>query len=134
MKPQPQKGDLDRRAVLLGLAGAAALVGSKGSSVLAQEAQGVERKIIREFPSMIPGFTKVRLREVTFQTGASSKRAMPNPMICECTLGSLEVIQDDKTFTANVGDTWTCNTGTVEGNLNKGSTPAIMRVFDLLPA
>jgi quercetin dioxygenase-like cupin family protein len=127
--------DLDRRAVLmLGVAGASALVLGKGSSVLAAEEKGVERKVFKEIDSMVPGFSKVRLRAVTYQPGANSKATMKNPMICECTQGTLEVTQDDKTWTAKKGDIWTCKVGMVEANANKGKTVATMRVFDLLSA
>jgi quercetin dioxygenase-like cupin family protein len=127
--------DLDRRAVLmLGLAGASALVLGKDSSVLAAEEKGVERKVFKEIDSMVPGFSKVRLRAVTYQPGANSKATMKNPMICECTQGTLEVTQDDKTWTAKKGDIWTCKVGMVEANANKGKTVATMRVFDLLSA
>jgi hypothetical protein len=127
--------DLDRRTVLmLGVAGASALVLGKGSSVLAAEEKGVERKVFKEIDSMVPGFSKVRLRAVTYQPGANSKATMKNPMICECTQGTLEVTQDDKTWTAKKGDIWTCKVGMVEANANKGKTVATMRVFDLLSA
>jgi hypothetical protein len=127
--------DLDRRAVLmLGVAGASALVLGKGSSVLAAEEKGVERKVFKEIDSMVPGFSKVRLRAVTYQPGANSKATMKNPMICECTQGTLEVTQDDKTWTAKKGDIWTCKVGMVEANATKGKTVATMRVFDLLSA
>ena len=127
--------DLDRRAVLmLGVAGASALVLGKGSSVLAAEEKGVERKVFKEIDSMVPGFSKVRLRAVTYQPGANSKATMKNPMICECTQGTLEVTHDDKTWTAKKGDIWTCKVGMVEANANKGKTVATMRVFDLLSA
>jgi quercetin dioxygenase-like cupin family protein len=126
---------LDRRAVLmLGLAGASALVFGEKGSVLAAEDEGVERKVFKEIDSMVPGFPKVRLRAVTYQPGASSKVTMKNPMICECTEGSLEITQDDKKWTAKKGDIWTCKVGMVEANANKGKTVATMRVFDLLPA
>jgi quercetin dioxygenase-like cupin family protein len=129
------KVELDRRAVLmLGLAGASALVLGKGTGVLAAEEKGVERKVFKEGESMIPGFPKVRLRAVTYQPGASSKLTMKNPMICECTQGTLEVTQDGKMWTAKTGDIWTCREGTVEENANKGKAVATMRVFDLLPA
>jgi len=132
-KRQSGKVDLDRRELLLlGLAGASALVLGKGSSVLAAEEKGVERKVFKEIDSMVPGFSKVRLRAVTYQPGANSKVTMKNPMICECTQGTLEVTQDDKTWTAKKGDIWTCKVGMVEANANKGKTVATMRVFDLL--
>jgi hypothetical protein len=134
-KQQSGKVDLDRRELLmLGLAGASALVLGKGSSVLAAEEKGVERKVFKEGESMIPGFPKVRLRAVTYQPGANTKATMKNPMICECTRGTLEVTQDAKTWTAKTGDIWTCKEGMVEENANKGKTVATMRVFDLLPA
>lgn len=134
-KQQSGKVDLDRRAVLmLGLVGASALALGKASSVLAAEEKGVERKVFKESESMIPSFPKVRLRAVTYQPGASSKATMKNPMICECTQGTLEVTQDGKTWTAKKGDIWTCKEGMVEANANKGKTVATMRVFDLLPA
>jgi hypothetical protein len=134
-KQQSGKIDLDRRELLmLGLAGASALVLGKGSSVLAAEEKGVERKVFKDSESMIPGFPKVRLRAVTYQPGANSKVTMKNPMICECTRGTLQVTQDGKTWTAKTGDIWTCKEGMVEENVNKGKTVATMRVFDLLPA
>lgn len=83
---------------------------------------------------MIPGFPKVQLREFTYQPGASSKAKMQNAMVCQCTQGTLEVSQDDKTFTAKTGDIWTCKVGMIEGNVNKGTTPATMRLIDLLTA
>ena len=137
-KQKGGKGDLDRRAVLmLGLAGASALVLGEGSSVLAGEAKGPERtvKVIKEAESMIPGFPKVRLREVTWEPGAKGEeRKMPNPMVCECSLGSFESTVDGKTVTRKKGDVWTCKTGQVISDVNKEKTTAIMRIFDLLPA
>ena len=134
-KRKSGKEQLDRRELLmLGLAGASMLVLGKGTSVLAAEEKGVERKVFKEGESMIPGFPKVRLRAVTYQTGANTKATMKNPMICECTQGTLEVTQDGKTWTAKTGDIWTCREGMVEETTNKGKAVATMRVFDLLPA
>jgi quercetin dioxygenase-like cupin family protein len=53
-------------------------------------------------------------------------------MVCQCTQGTLEVSQDDKTWTAKTGDIWTCKVGMIEADANKGNTPATMRVIDLL--
>jgi quercetin dioxygenase-like cupin family protein len=129
------KFNLDRRNLLaLCVAGASTLLMGKGSGVLAAEEKGVERKVFKERESMIPGFPKVRLREITYEPGASSKATMKNPMICECTRGTLEVTQDGKKWTAKTGDIWTCKEGMVEANANKGKAVATMRVFDLLPA
>lgn len=131
--------NIKRRGVMFaGLAGASALLVGKGGSAYAQpiEEKGkLERKELKKpAESMIPGFPKVRLREITYQAGASSKAKMQNAMICECTQGTLQVMQDDMTFTAKTGDIWTCKVGMIEANANKGNTPATMRVFDLLSA
>ena len=132
---QSDKANLDRRAVLMaGLAGASALVFGGNSNLFAAEDKGVERKTGKQVDSMIPGFPKVGQREITLQPGASTKATMKNPMICECSQGSLEVMQDDKKFTANKGHVWTCKEGMVEETSNKGKTAATMRIFDLLPA
>jgi co-chaperonin GroES (HSP10) len=135
MNQQLEQTDVDRRAILLlGLAGASALILGAGDRVIAGEATGMDMKVIKEATSMIPGFPKVRLREATYQPGGRSKNTMQNPMVCECSQGSLEVTQDGKTFAVQQGDIWTCDKDTVEENVNKGSTVAVMRVFDLLPA
>jgi quercetin dioxygenase-like cupin family protein len=127
---------MDRRAILmLGLAGASSLLLGKTSSLMAAEEKGIERKTLKEFETMIPGFKTVRLRESTFQPGASTPvRTMSNAMICECTLGSFEITNDGRTFTANKGDMWTCRKDGTEGAMNKGTSEAIMRIIDLLPA
>jgi hypothetical protein len=135
MKRQSDGTDLNRRAVLMaGLAGASALVFGSNSNLFAAEDKGVERKTGKQVDSMIPGFPKVGQREITVQPGASTKATMKNPMICECSQGSLEVVQDGKKFTANKGHVWTCKEGLVEETSNKGKTAATMRIFDLLPA
>lgn len=130
--------NMKRRGVMFaGLAGVSALLVGRGGSAYAQpiEEKGkVERKGLKPVNSMIPGYPKVRLREVTYQSGASTKAKMQNAMVCQCTQGTLEVSQDDKTFTAKTGDIWTCKVGMIEANANKGNTPATMRVIDLLTA
>ena len=124
---------VDRRAILsLGLAGASALVFGTKRSLFAADDKGVERKTGKPVDSMIPGFPKVGLREITLQPGASTKATMKNPMICECSQGTLEIVQDGKKFTANKGAVWTCREGLVEETSNKGKTLATMRIFDLL--
>ena len=136
--PKVKRNELkmDRRAILmLGLSGASSLVLGKASGVLAADDEGVARKTINEFETMIPGFKKIRVRESTFQAGASVPvRNMSNAMICECTLGSLDITNDGRTFTANKGDMWTCRKDGTEGATNKGNREAIMRIIDLLPA
>jgi quercetin dioxygenase-like cupin family protein len=127
---------LDRRELLmLGLAGASSLVLGNASSVLAAEKKGKETKIIKQAESFIPGFAKLRLREVTWQPGGmEGERPMPNAMVCECTAGSFETTVDGKTIVRKKGDIWTCKPGQVISDVNKGKTVAVMRIFDLLPA
>lgn len=131
--------NMKRRGVMVaGLVGASALILGEGSSVLAQEMKKPERKVkvIKEAESMIPGFPKVQLREVTWEPGAASEgaRKMPNAMVCECTQGSFEATVDGKTITRTKGDLWTCKPGQMISDINKGKTIAVMRIIDLLPA
>ena len=127
-----------REVMIAGLGGASAFFGGTSAVAWAQsiESKGqIDRKSMEPVPSMIPGIAKVRVREVTFQPGASSTAKMQDAMICECTQGALEITQDnDKPFVAKTGHMWTCNVGTIEISANKGSTPATMRVIDLMKA
>jgi quercetin dioxygenase-like cupin family protein len=127
--------NVKRRTIVIGgLAGASALLAMNGQSMAQPiEKKGkVDRKEQKPVDSMIPGFQKVRLREMTYAPGASGKAKMQNAMICECTQGSLDVTADDKKFNFKKGDIWTCSAGMIETVSNSGSTPATMRVFDLL--
>jgi quercetin dioxygenase-like cupin family protein len=97
---------------------------------------GVERKVLKEVDSNIPGYAKIRVRDVIFQPGSSTPMmTMENDMVCETTEGTLEATKDGQTFTAPKGTiTWTCRKGGTELTANKGSTVAVMHVIDLLPA
>jgi hypothetical protein len=55
---------------------------------------------------------------------------MPNDMVCHVPDGELQVME----FLAKKGDVWTCKKGIGEDLENVGSTVAIMRIIDLLPA
>src|SRR5207237_6014237 len=100
-KKQLNESRMDRRAILmLGLAGASSFRLGKAGSLFAADDEGIERKTLKEFETMIPGFKKIRVRESTFQAGASVPvRNMSNAMICECSLGSLEITNDDRQMT-----------------------------------
>lgn len=128
-----------RSALAFGLAGATALTTAIGREAGAAEgettiAKGVVVRKLGEGPAMIPGYSKVVLRDVVVQPGASSppNNAMKNPMVCHITEGELRVVQDGNEFTAAKNHVWTCNTGTVEQVFNKGSVEATMRITDLL--
>ncbi len=129
-------GEKRREVMIAGLASASAFFAGASGTVWAQsiESRGkIDRKSMEPVASMIPGIAKVRVREQTYQPGASSKAKMQNAMICECTQGTLEIAQDDgKPFVAKTGHMWTCDVGTIESTANKGSTPATMRVIDLM--
>ena len=135
MKGKKEKVGLDRRTVLLTLAGSTALIAGKATRTLAQvhEQKGLDVKTMKETESMIQGYGKLRLREATWQPGGSSKITMQNHMVCELARGSLEETIDGKKVTWQTGDIWTCKPGQVIESANKGQTTATMRIFDLLP-
>ncbi len=130
--------DFARRDLLrLGLAGASVLVLGSVHTGHAGEMQmpGVERKVLKEVDSNIPGYAKIRVRDVIFQPNSSTPMmTMENDMVCETTEGTLEATKDGQTFTAPKGTVWTCRKGGTELTANKGQTVAVMHVIDLLPA
>ena len=115
--------------------GASVLILGSGHSGHAGDMPGVERKVLKEVDSNIPGYAKIRVRDVIFQPGSSTPTmTMDNDMVCETTEGTLEVTKDGEVFTAPKGTLWTCRKGGTELTANKGQTVAIMHVIDLLPA
>lgn len=135
---------IDRRSALaFGLAGLSGLVISEqaaaqtyGSSDGKEVGPGVRQVDLGERESLIRAYGKVRLRDIVLQPGAKTpNNMMMNDMLCHMTEGELAVMQNDKQFTVKKGDVWTCAKGiTTEGTQNKGSTVAIMRIIDLIPA
>lgn len=117
----------------LARANAQGVPGAGGTRPPSQE--GVSRADLDQGPSTIPGYKQVTLSDVTVQPGKKfGPNKMMNPMVCHILDGELEVTQDPgKTFTAKKNHVWTCNTGIMEGGINKGTTPAIMRITQLLP-
>lgn len=133
--------NVDRRsALVVGLAGASALLFSAPQAVLAADtkevAPGVTLKVLKKMPSDIPGFANIQWREITWQPGAKlGPITMKNVMICEISGGTLEqAIEGMETKTLQPGDTYLCHVGMVETDTNKGTTPTTMRVIDLLTA
>lgn len=133
--------NVDRRtALVVGLAGASALLFSAPQAVLAADtkevAPGVTLKVLKKMPSDIPGFANIQWREITWQPGAKlGPITMKNVMICEISGGTLEqTIEGMETKTLQPGDTYLCHVGMVETDTNKGTTPTTMRVIDLLTA
>ena len=133
--------DVNRRtALVVGLAGASALLWRLPPAAMAAEAKeiapGVMLKVISQMLSDIPGFAKVQWREITWQPGAKlGPITMKNAMICEIAGGTLEqTIEGMGMKTLNPGDTYLCHVGMVETDINNGTTPTTMRVIDLLTA
>ena len=135
---------IDRRSALaFGLAGISGLVISEqaaaqtyGPSDGKEVGPGVRQVDLGERDSLIRAYGKVRLRDIVLQPGAKTPdNMMMNDMLCHMTEGELAVVQNAKSFTVKKGDVWTCAKGiTTEGTQNKGSTVAIMRIIDLMPA
>jgi uncharacterized cupin superfamily protein len=132
--------EIDRRTVLgIGLTGAVTIAMAGCAEQMQQARQDppmrerMEIKDLGTFNSMIAGIPKVRLRELTYQPGGRSSSTMPNDMVCECTEGILEITLDAQApMTVRRGELWTCRQGMREASRNPGSTPAVMRVVDLL--
>jgi hypothetical protein len=130
---------INRRSTLaLGLGAASLLVlrtpSAEGAVGEEKElAKGVKQKILGEGPAIIPGYSRVSLRDVIVEPGATTpNNPMMNAMVCHMTQGELKVTQNGKEFVAKKDHVWTCAKGTTtEGVTNTGTTVAIMRITDL---
>jgi quercetin dioxygenase-like cupin family protein len=99
-------------------------------------APGVRQVDLGERETMLPGYKKIRMRDIVIAAGAKTpEREMMNDMLCHMTEGELAVVQNKKEFTVKKGEVWSCAKGLdTEGTQNKGNAVAIMRIIDLLPA
>lgn len=96
---------------------------------------GVRVVTLGKRDSMISAYKQIQLSDTVFQPGSTwPDEPMPNDMVCTVIEGELEITQGDMTFTCKDGDVYSCGKGTHESATNKGSTAAVMRVIDLLPA
>lgn len=131
---------ISRRSMLaLGLGAASLLVlrTPRGEAAVGEEkelAKGVKQRILGEGPSLIPGYSKVSMRDLIFQPGAGVPPSqMKNAMVCHIPQGELKIVQNGKVFVAKKDHVWTCAKGTTtEAATNEGTTVAIMRITDLL--
>jgi quercetin dioxygenase-like cupin family protein len=130
---------MDRRSTLaLGLGAASLLVLRipRAEAAVGDEkelAKGVKQRSLGEGPALLPGYSKVSMRDIAFEPGGTvPARPMMNAMVCHITQGELKIVQNDQEFVARKDHVWTCDKGTTEGATNAGSTVAIMRVTDLL--
>ena len=135
------KSELDRRGVLL--FGAAAVFGgmtfAMSDDVKAEEiAPGVTLKILKEVVPIapIPGFSKARLMEITFQPGSKFGPDTAKVVdLCEIQGAPLYAeIEGMEPSTLQPGDIFACPAGLTETNTNKSDKPCIMRIMELEPA
>ncbi len=142
MEPTKTEYEVDRRsALLLGMMGTTALFGmtpqALAHEVKSEElAPGVTIKTLREVDAMIPGFSKARLLELTFQPGSKlGPEKGTTVVVCEIQGAPLDInIEGQKPFTLQPGDIYACPAGWVETDTNNSSAPSIMRVAELQPA
>ena len=133
---------LNRRHALLSIAAASALLPtggaaaqSSGASEGREIAPGVRRVEYSKRETMIPNYKTVSMRDNIYQPGAStSGGSMPNDMVCHMLEGELTVDTGSGDNLYKKGDVWSCAKGLPERSKNTGSTVAIMRIIDLLPA
>ncbi len=143
--------EIDRRsALVLGLATAGTALASSNPAMAQpyrpdqgrEVAPGVrvvdvsEREMMHGRDAVLPGYKRVKVVDVVFQPGATDKDdAMPNDMVCQCIDGEMRLNhRDGHAFTVKKNDVWTCVKGEPEDTENIGTTVAIMRVINLIPA
>ncbi len=98
-------------------------------------AEGMESKVVAEWPVEIPGIEKMQLRRVVFQPGATVTREVKFVDFCNGTQGEWAV-------TIPVGGTTTLHTagsrwrmpakGTKITITNPGSVPAVQYIYRLI--
>ena len=133
---------LSRRHVLLSIAVASTLVPAGRAVAQSSDtpegreiAPGVRRVEYSKRETMIPNYKTVSMRDNIYQPGAStSGDSMPNDMVCHMAEGELTVDTGSGPNVYKKGDVWSCAKGMPERSKNTGSTVAIMRIIDLLPA
>lgn len=133
---------LNRRHALLSLAVASTFVPVSraaaqpyGPTEGRETAPGVQRVDLTKRETMISPYKMVSMRDTVYQPGATtSGNTMPNDMVCHMLEGELTVNLGSGDNLFKKGDVWSCAKGMPEHSKNTGSTVAIMRVIDLLPA
>jgi quercetin dioxygenase-like cupin family protein len=133
---------LNRRHALLSIAAASTFVPagraaaqSPGPATEGREiAPGVRRADYTKRETMIPNYKTVLMRDHIYQPGANTSSTMPNDMVCHMLEGELTVDTGSGDNVYKKGDVWSCAKGMPERSKNTGSTVAIMRIIDLLPA
>ena len=96
---------------------------------------GIRQIELGEWPIGIGTYKKAKVSDFTVVPGgAFPEEKMMTDVICHILEGEFWVKQGDKEFTAKTGHMFTCAMDTLEEDKNTGSTTAIMRVIELMPA
>jgi hypothetical protein len=136
--------DLDRRsALVLGAAigvpafalprsAAAAMYGpDAGKEVL----PGVREVELGKWPVSFATYKSVVVNDYVFAPGSGfPNEPMKNDMVCHMLEGEFWVKQGDLEYTAKTGHVFACGKDTFEEDQNRSSAPAVMRVYNLMPA
>lgn len=91
-------------------------------------------RVFTDADTQIPGFSALRREEVQLLPGAALQIGAETAIICEMAAGELEAVLDGMDIRRSAGDMWTCpvsQAGVL--HVNTGTTPAMMRVFHLIP-
>lgn len=133
---------VDRRTAFIGLAmvstaiSAGQVVAQNSGSPQGEDiAPGVRSVRYAKSETMIPNYKTISMRDIIYQPGSiTSSSAMENDMVCHILEGELTVDTGHGNQLYKKGELWGCAKGMPEESKNNGTTVAIMRVIDLLPA
>ena len=98
-------------------------------------AEGIESKVVAEWPVDIPGIEKMQLRRVEFQPGATITLPITHWEFCNGTQGewAVTIPEGGKTTVHTAGGRWRMPPpGTKISITNPGNIPAVQFVYRLI--
>ncbi|MFQ6016588.1 MAG: hypothetical protein ACE5KF_00175 [Kiloniellaceae bacterium] len=97
-------------------------------------AEGIEVKVVAEYPVNIPGIEKILLRKVNFQPGASVDLTVEHVEFCSATQGIWSVVDHTNGTTTiyTAGSRWAPEKGAKVTVSNPGDEPAEQWVYRLI--